>query len=375
MNAIKTFLKSEAVTVISFILAAVSCCFVPVDKAYLTYIDFCTLALLFCLMTVTAGLNALGIFRALAAFLLKKSGSLRGLSLILVWLCFGFSTVITNDVALITFVPFTVTALKLCGKQKNLPWLITLETVAANLGSMLTPIGNPQNLFLFSFYNMPFSAFFKAVAPYGFCSLILLTVISLFGKKEPITSTQKEQPLAFSSKEKGKAVMYALLFAASLLTVFRVFPYGYTLAITLVALLMFDRNIIGKADYSLLLTFVFLFVFIGNLGRVDAFASFLSAKVMGNEVLCGVLCSQVFSNVPTAILLAGFTENAFALLTGVNLGGLGTLIASMASLISYKFVTKEKLGAGRYIGIFTAVNIAFLGVLIGLYYAISAFAK
>lgn len=368
MNRVKLFLKNEAVTVISFILAVVSGFFVPFDKTYLSYVDYRTLALLFCLMAVTAGLNALGVFRALASFLLKKSGSSRGLSLMLVWLCFVFSTVITNDVALITFVPFTITALKLCGRQSKLPWLITLETVAANLGSMLTPIGNPQNLYLFSYFHLDFSTFFRAVAPYGFFSLLLLTVISLWGKKESVNVEGEAAALNFSAKEKGKLTAYALLFVLALLTVFRVIPYYITLGITLAALLCLDRGTIGKVDYSLLLTFVFLFVFIGNLGRIESIEQFLSAKVRGNEVICGVLCSQVFSNVPTAILLSGFTLNASGLLTGVNLGGLGTLIASMASLISYKFVAKEKLGSGKYIGIFTAVNLVFLVILLALYY-------
>ena len=265
--------------------------------------------------------------------------------------------VITNDVALITFVPFTITALKLSGKMDKLAWIVTVETVAANLGSMLTPIGNPQNLYLFSAYNMSMGDFMATILPYAFLSLLLVIISCLItGKGE--TSTQPSQDkYAFSKLYIG---IFALLFILSLLTVFRMIPCIATVIITLIALLIWDRKTILKIDYSLLFTFVFLFIFIGNLGEIKPISDFLKCIVNGNEVVVGVVSSQVFSNVPATILLSKFTDNANDLLIGVNLGGLGTLIASMASLISFKYVAKEKISTGKYIFIFTVVNITYL---------------
>lgn len=357
MFKVKEFLKKEAVLVISLVLAVASMVFVKPSAEYVEYIDFRTLALLLCLMLVMAGLNALGIFRLLADKLLSRTNSTRTLGLTLNLLCFFSSMLITNDVALITFVPFTLIVLKLSDKMNKAILLVVLETVAANLGSMLTPIGNPQNLYLFSAFSMGLGEFVGAVVPYAVLSLVLIILSSFFLGNEKITVKQEESTPAIN---KVKGLMYAALFAVSLLTVFRVIPYPVTLGITLAAVIIADRKTLMKADYSLLLTFVFLFVFIGNLGKIEAVSSFLKSIVSGREVLVGIAASQVFSNVPAALLLSGFTQNATALLVGVNLGGLGTLIASMASLISFKLIAKESISSGRYMLIFTAVNIVFL---------------
>lgn len=359
MVKIKEFIKKEAVLIISFILAAASAFIVKPNAEYIGYIDFKTLALLFCLMAVMAGLSRLGVFNLLAEKLLSLSGSVRSLFLILCLLCFFSAMIITNDVALITFVPFSIVALKLSGKEKLLIPLITTETVAANLGSMLTPVGNPQNLYLFSAFEMSTGDFFKAVLPYALLSLILVSVSALTVKKEKIEfSTDKSKAKA----NKPLCIIYALLFAASLLTVFRVIPFEIVFVISLIIILIFDRKAISGVDFSLLLTFVFLFIFIGNLKNIDSVSEFLRNMVNGNEVVAGVAASQIFSNVPAAILLSGFTENAAALLVGVNLGGLGTIIASMASLISFKYIIKEKVSSGKYLLVFTAVNIVFLAL-------------
>ena len=365
LNKVRTFLKDEIVLIISAVLAAVSAFFVKPTAEYLNYIDWRTLGLLLCLMLVMAGLNRMGIFSLLAYKMLGRTKNLRSLGLVLSLLCFFSAMVITNDVALITFVPFTVTALELSGNKKALIPIVVIETVAANLGSMLTPIGNPQNLYLFSAFNMSFGEFFGAVAPYAALSLALTVIAAFMFRKEEIRiefAKAKIQP------EKAKLIIYIILFTLSLLTVFRVIPYPVTLGITLIAVIISDRKTLAKADYSLLLTFIFLFVFIGNLGKIEAVSTLLQSLVKGKEVLVGIAASQVFSNVPAAILLSSFTDNAAALLTGVNLGGLGTLIASMASLISFKLIAKEKISMGRYMLIFTAVNIAFLAVNLMLWW-------
>lgn len=364
MTKVKEFVKNEIVLVISFVLAVISAFFVVPSAKYSEYIDFRTLGLLFCLMVVMAGLNGLGVFKFIAEKMLSKVKGVIGLSLILGLLCFFSSMVITNDVALITFVPFTVTALKLSGKMDKLIWIVTVETVAANLGSMLTPIGNPQNLYLFSSFNMSMGNFIVTILPYALLSLMLVIISCFFTGKGKIGIQSNENCVKFSKLHIG---IYLVLFVLALLTVFRIIPYVITLLITIVVVLIFDHKVLLKVDYSLLFTFVFLFIFIGNLGEIKPISDFLMSVVKGNEVLVGVVSSQVFSNVPATILLSKFTENAKDLLIGVNLGGLGTLIASMASLISFKFVAKEKVGTGKYILTFTVVNIVFLILNLGLW--------
>ncbi len=367
MEKIKSFIKNEIVLVSSFFLCVISMIFVKPSADYGDYIDFRTLALLFCLMAVMAGLGAQGVFRTLAGRLLKGVGSMSTLSAVLVLLCFFSAMVITNDVALITFVPFTIEVLRLSNSQKRLIPIVVLETVAANLGSMLTPIGNPQNLYLFSAFKMEIGEFVNAVLPYAILSFGLLTVFAVFTGKEKISAPEIREKQKMSTL---KVAVYGVLFALSVLTVFNVIPYTVTFAITAAALFVFDRKTILKVDYSLLLTFVFLFVFIGNLGQVQPISRFLKSIVEGNEVLTGIAVSQVFSNVPATLLLSGFTNNPRALLVGVNLGGLGTLIASMASLISFKLAAKEEMDKGKYILHFTAVNIIFLAANLIIWLAI-----
>ena len=364
MVKVKEFIKNEIVLILSFVLAVISAFFVTPNKGYFEYIDFRTLGLLFCLMSVMAGLNSMGVFKFIAEKMLSKVKSVSGLSLILGLLCFFSSMVITNDVALITFVPFTITALKLSGKTDRLIWIIIVETIAANLGSMLTPIGNPQNLYLFSAFNMSMGDFLITIIPYALLSFILVIASCLITGRGEIKSDTTENNYNFSKLHIG---IFIILFILSLLTVFHVIPYIATVIITVFTLLIFDKKVITKVDYSLLLTFVFLFIFIGNLGEIKPISDFLKSIVNGNEVVVGIVSSQVFSNVPAAILLSKFTENAKDLLIGVNLGGLGTLIASMASLISFKFIAKEKVSTGKYILTFTIVNIVFLLFNLGLW--------
>ena len=359
MLKIKEFIKSEAVLIISFILAAASAFIVTPNAGYIDYIDFRTLGLLLCLMAVMAGLGSMGVFRLLASKLLSFAGTTRSLCMWLSLLCFFSSMVITNDVALITFVPFTIIALKLCGCEKLMIPLVVLETVAANLGSMLTPIGNPQNLYLFSAFQMTGKNFFLTVFPYAVLSLVLTVISVLLIKKETIAfsdNSAKERP------DTLRCGIHAILFLLSILTVFKVIPFEITLAVTVIALLIFDKKALLKVDYSLLFTFIFLFIFIGNLKNIESVSRFLEGFVKGNEVLAGVACSQIFSNVPAALLLSGFTNNINNVLIGVNLGGLGTLIASMASLISFKLIVKEKVSTGKYLLVFTAVNVIYLAL-------------
>lgn len=377
MKKIIAFWKKETVLCIALCLAVVSSFVVTPDAEYLDYIDFRTLGILFCLMSVMAGLQKIGVFQWIAEGLLKKVRSTVQVLLILVLLCFFFSMLITNDVALITFVPFTFTVLSLLGeetKQKLMIMVVVMQTIAANLGSMLTPIGNPQNLYLYGKAGIGVGEFLLLMLPYTVLSLVLLLVwCGCFGVIGAGKSGNGKLAIAFdeqtSLKGKEKALTaYLILFVLSLLVVAHIIPYGVVLGIVIVAMFLLDKNVLLQVDYSLLFTFVGFFVFIGNMGRVPAFRELLQGIVTGNEVITSIVSSQAISNVPAALLLSGFTEDYPALIVGTNLGGLGTLIASMASLISYKFVARDKDGRkGAYLLYFTVANICFLAALVILY--------
>ena len=363
------FFKQETVLCAAFALAAVSIFFVHPDKEYLGYVDFRTLAILFCLMSVMAGLQKSGLFQYVAQALLSRVRKAWQLVLILVLLCFFSSMLVTNDVALITFVPFTLIVLGMIGPEAKgqlmIP-VVVLQTIAANLGSMLTPIGNPQNLYLYGKAGLSLGEFVLLMLPYAAVALVVILAWSLIQSRAyhgPVQVSFTED--AEISGSKVQLAAYAVLFAFALLTVARVVPYGVTLGVTIAALLVMDRTIFGRVDYSLLLTCVGFFVFIGNIGRIPAFSQMLQQIVSGHEILAGVAASQVISNVPAALLLSGFTENLSALIIGVNLGGLGTLIASMASLISYKLIAREESQVkGAYFRYFTVANVCFLVVLL-----------
>ena len=332
-NKIIEFVKKETVLTAAMVLAVLSAVMIPPDTEYIGYIDFRTLAILFCLMTVMAGLQKLGIFRRVARILLQHTHNVIALAEILVLLCFFFSMLITNDVALITFVPFTFTVLRLSGEEavrKLAVPVVVLQTIAANLGSMLTPIGNPQNLYLYGKIQMSPIAFIKLMLPYSVVSLLFLLICTAVVAKHSGIAV-RDVAGALQAEDAGQEtagwrrylpVFYLTLFLLCLLTVAHMIPYPVTLGIVVLGVGILDRTTIGKVDYSLLLTFVGFFIFIGNIGR--------------REVVTAGAASQVISNGPTALLLSGFTENVKALIVGTNLGGLGTLIASMASLISYK---------------------------------------
>ncbi len=368
------FFKHETVLIVSFLLAVVSAFFVPPSAAYLDSIDFGTLALLFSLMAVVAGIQNAGWFDRFAVRLSLRFRSYRQLALSLVVLCFFSSALITNDVALITFVPFSVVLLKKLNLTAKLPSLVVLETVAANLSSMLTPVGNPQNLYLFSAYDMRFADLFIAVAPYAALSLLMLILCVLPAKKSGFLPVNPPAAPPQKTDKKFLLFLYPALFILALTAVFRLVPAYIPCIASVVALLIVDRKALLRIDYGLLLTFLFLFIFIGNIGSLPSVSGTLSDIVAGNEVLSGVVVSQFCSNVPAAILLSRFTQDATALLVGVNLGGLGTLIASMASLISFRFVLKTDVKPLPYLLRFTLINLLFLACNLGLWWLLKTFA-
>ena len=366
MDRVCEFVRREVVLVVAALLALTSCAAVPPDAAYAGYIDWRTLALLFCLMTVVAGFRALGVLDACGRWLVSRATSQRRVALSLVGLSFFASMAVTNDVALITFVPLALVTLRAAGMDGLLCAVATLMTIAANLGSMLLPIGNPQNLYLFTASGMSFPDFVQLMFPYTALSaaLLALAVILCF-PNEPCARGQKAT-VAPASWRAHPALLAALsaLFGLCVLAVAGVIDVRVALAAVIAVVALSDASLFKRVDYALLFTFVALFVFVGNMARVPAVHDAVAGLVAQSALIAAVGSSQVISNVPAAVLLSGFTDQWSALIVGTNLGGLGTLIASMASLITFKAVSIGRVGGRvRYLKTFTLANVAFLACL------------
>ena len=352
--------RREAVLCIAVALAALSAVAVPPSAAYLGYLDWDTLAQLFSLMAVMKGFQQEGLFLWLGSRLLRRCASTRSVALALVALPFFSSMAITNDVSLITFVPFGLTVLRMAGQEHLAVPVAVLQTAAANLGSMLTPMGNPQNLYLYARSGMGFWGLCGLMLPYVAVSGACLAVLVLLHPPIPLAGVAV--PARLGSRR--ALCRHGAGFGLCLLGLFGVVPPPVVAAVVAGVLLAVDRRPLAGVDYPLLGTFAGFFIFIGNLSAVPAFRQLLAAVLEGREALVAVAASQVISNVPAALLLSGFTSRWDALLVGCNLGGLGTLIASMASLISYKLVVQAyPARKGAYLRWFTLCNLGLLGVL------------
>jgi len=378
MNAkVISFVKKEIVFFISATAALITCFFVHPSSEYIKYIDWNTLALLFSLMTVVAGLRRCGVFVTFGNVLCAKVKSVRSLCGVLVFLCFFLSMFVTNDVSLITFVPFAITLLlSLNVPGKYIMFTVILQTVAANCGSMLTPIGNPQNLFLYGKMNCGLWNFMRLLLPYTAISFVLLMVSLLIvpGTHLAVSNVAPENKSA-DKFSVVRAVLYALLFITSILSVLGVFPKWCAAAATLIVVLAADRTTFLDVDYMLLLTFVAFFIFTGNVQHLGAVKNLLERVVQENECASSVIASQVISNVPAALLLYPFSKNVEGLLCGVDIGGLGTLVASLASLISFKIygasATSSALpSSAKYLLFFTVMNVIFLAALLVWYFLV-----
>ena len=356
------FFAREPVLPAATVLVLLSMLAVPPTTVYLTYIDMPVLMLLFCLMAVIRELERLKCFLALGDWVVGRTVKRRSLYLTLVGLCFFLSMAVTNDVALITVVPFSLTLLHRARLGEDMIALVVWETVAANLGSMLTPIGNPQNLYLYSVSGMSISNFLQLMFPLTAISFVLLMLIGYCHRNDTISVVPIKKDIVQLNWR--KIVICGILFSLCLATVLRVVPNMVCFIVVIVVLAVMDWQALREVDYRLLATFSLMFVLVGNIGRLPEIRRVLASVIGGHEFLAGVLVSQIISNVPAAMLLSGFTTAYDKLLLGVNVGGLGTLVASMASLISYRYYGQVK-GAQRwkYLLVFTAVNIVFLAVL------------
>ncbi|MBR5472525.1 MAG: citrate transporter [Clostridia bacterium] len=334
---------------------------VPPDSEYLGYFDFKTLSCLYCVLAVVCALRNIKFFYTMAQKIVELFKNIRLCVLALVYITFIGSMLIANDMALLTFLPLGYFVLSSTNKQKYMAFTFIMQNIAANLGGMLTPFGNPQNLYLYSKFNIPNLEFMGIMAPPFIVAIILITLCCIaFVRPEPLEIKGEKVKLPL-----GKTMLYLCLFALSIAIVFRGIPYWIGLVVITVALLFADRSALKKVDYPLLLTSVFFFIFAGNMARIDAVINIFSFLLEKSTLLFSVASCQVISNVPSAILLSQFTDNYADLLVGVNIGGAGTLIASLASLITYREYTKHNPGGTiSYIKKFTAFNFAILFILV-----------
>ncbi len=366
MKRVKEFLKEQTVLCIAFVCAAVSAVIVPPDMKYIEYLNFSTLILLFSLMAAVAGFGKCGIFNLLSAAIISKCGSVRKLVFVMMNVCFFSSMLITNDVALITFVPVTIMIFQQSeiGNSRSLIIAVIIETAAANLGSMLLPTGNPQNIFLCSNYEMSPIQVVMTLLPYGLVSYLILSLSVLLITDASLEQVNGNKATLKEALPYRIAVPCIIIFAVSLLTVAGVVNEYICLLISVILIIAADKSLFAKIDYALLLTFVCFFILSGNIGRIEIIRSLLSNAVNGREVAVSVIASQVISNVPAAVLLSAFTDKAESLLIGTNIGGLGTPIASLASLISYKiYASSRGAKGGRYMTAFMVYNVLFLVLL------------
>ncbi len=361
MQRIKPFIKKNIVMVIAFAAALITCVFVPVDGEYLGYFDLKTLSCLFCVLAVVCALKNINFFYMLARKVVRFFKTTRMTMLAIVYITFIGSMLIANDMALLTFLPLGYFVLATTHKEQYMAFTFIMQNVAANLGGMLTPFGNPQNLYLYTKFHIPTGEFITIMAPPFILAIMIITICCLFVKSEPLEIEDEKIELV-----PWRTVVYMLLFALSIAIVFRSIPYWVGLIIIPIALLFLDRKALKMVDYPLLLTFVFFFIFAGNMARIDVVREFFGGLLEKNTLIFSILSCQFISNVPSAILLSQFTTNYHDLLLGVNIGGAGTLIASLASLITFREYIKHNPGVTmQYIGLFSAVNFGFVIVLAG----------
>ena len=355
------FAKKNAVMLIAFAAALITSLFVPVDKEYIGYFDFKTLSCLFCVLAVVCALKDINFFFVIARKIVHFFKTARMSILALVYITFIGSMLIANDMALLTFLPLGFLVLSSTGKQKYMAFTFIMQNIAANLGGMLTPFGNPQNLYLYTKFNIPNGEFMGIMAPPFILSVVLITLCCIiFVKNEPLMIS--DEKIELNGK---RTALYLALFALAIAIVFRGIPYWIGLIIIPAVLFFADRHALESVDYPLLFTFVFFFIFAGNMARIDAVRDFFSALLSKNTLLFSALSCQCISNVPSAILLSQFTGNYAELLIGVNVGGVGTLIASLASLITFReYVKHDPRSTRRYIAEFSAFNFGFLIILI-----------
>lgn len=361
LGKIRKFISEHTVLVVAVVLAIVTSCIVTPDARYIEYIEYKTITCLFCTLAVICALKNIKFFTVVARKIVAFTGNARMAILALVYITFIGSMLIANDMALITFLPLGYFVLSSTGKQKYMAFTFIMQNIAANLGGMLTPFGNPQNLYLYSKFNIPTGEFMGIMLLPFAVAIALITICVLFVKREPLVI---EDNLGIKLEPK-RTTTYILLFVFSIVIVFNVIPYWYGLIIIPAVLFFMDKKALKDVDYGLLFTFVCFFIFAGNMARLDVVNRLLSSLLEKNTLVVSALSCQFISNVPSAILLSQFTSNYADLLVGVNIGGAGTLIASLASLITFgEYSRYNKNNTRKYILLFSAFNFGFLAILL-----------
>ncbi len=386
-----TFLRSETILIVATLLAIISCFIVPPDGQYGGYVHVSTISQLVCLMLVVVGFQRIGVFRIIGSSLLHRVHTARGVVLTFIALTFISAMFITNDVALLTFVPFALAVLVMAHMEDKAIIVCALMTVAANTGSMLTPVGNAHNLYFKALTGMSTGHFLRIMAPYSILAAVLLVVVTCVvfrgqriaefdgmdskgferGVLAPDPTRHQPDEIKVTGYGAGyggwRAIVYTGVFVVCVLTVSDMVPLWVMCAVTFVAMVVCDRGSFRHADWALPLTFIMFFVFIGNMKRVPEFAGIAQAFVGQHPLEVSIISSQIISNVPASLLLSGFCDQWVPLIIGTNIGGMGTLIASMASLITYKNYTRQyPRQKGRYLGVYTAVSVMFLLLMYGL---------
>lgn len=360
LNRLLDFARKQSVLTIAIIAMLITCIFVPIDAEYLGYFNLRTLATLFCTLAVVAAFSHIHVFEIISKTIVIKLHNLRNATLGLVFITFVGSMLLANDMALLTFLPLGFFVLNSTENKQAMAFTFIMQNIAANLGGMVTPFGNPQNLYLYAYFNIETAEFVQIMLPSFLAATVLIVICCLFVKPTPLTLKKDENYVL----DKTRTLIYSILFIASILIVFRVVPYTWgTLAIT-IALLYLDKDSIKEVNYPLLATFCVFFVFSGNMARIPAVSRFFEFLLPKNTLLFGILSCQFISNVPSAVLLSHFTDNYSSLLPAVNIGGCGTLIASLASLITFnEFKKHNPEKVKRYIVLFSVLNFSFVIVL------------
>ncbi len=357
---ILNFMASQFILTIALIAMLVTCIFVPIDQEYLDYFNWQTLATLFCTLAVVCAFAHIHVFEIISRNIVLKLHTLRNATIGIVFITFIGSMILANDMALLTFLPLGYYVLKSTDNKEAMAFTFIMQNIAANLGGMVTPFGNPQNLYLYAYYNIETIQFIKIMLPSFLVATALILICCFFVKNTPLTLKQEK---AYTLNVR-LTIIYSVLFIASILIVFRIIPYGIGTVVITFALFFLDKKALKEVNYPLLMTFSVFFVFSGNLARIPAVNEFFSWLLPKNTLLFGILSCQIISNVPSAVLLSHFTTDYSALLPAVNIGGLGTIIASLASLITIsEYRLHNPTGLKKYMLQFTAINVAFLIVL------------
>ncbi len=372
MRKILSFFKTNFIFTVALIAALISCIFVPIDKEYLGYFEINTLSCIFLLLLVIAGLTNIDFFQKIARIIVKKFKNTRSIIMCLIFITYISAIVNANDMSLLTFLPLAYIVLKYTNNLRYLAFTFIMQNIASNLGGMIAPIGNPQNLYIFSYYQMSLWEFLKIMALPTLIALILIIAVCMFIKKEPL-KFEDEQSNKFS---KPKAIIYLTLFAITILVVLRAIPWWAAMAVILVAMLILDRKAFLMVDYTIPLTFVAFFIFSGNMARIPSVIGLMERFVGTNTFLTAYLSCQLISNVPTAVLLSKFTNNYSHLLVSVNVASLGIIFSSLSGVIALKEYIKaskkekfdKKHGAWYYIGLDTLFNVAGAIILVPLSY-------